>query len=109
MLLSNLFLQPLPYRDAIGLNPSLNDAAFRARVIEVTKNSLLSSDGNRSFDTMRIMVDVLKAMQHGDALIALTSARATFAANRSSYPVASQPYVDDLIRRMDLAMSPYFN
>lgn len=108
ILLTNLFVAPAGYRDSIGVNPSLNDAAFRARVIEVTKNSLLGSDGNRSLETMRMMVDVLKAMQHGDALIALTDARASFAASRNNYPAATQPYIDDLIRRMDLAMSPYF-
>lgn len=108
LLLENLFLAPQGYRDDIAVNPPLYDAAFRARVVEVAKNSLLGTDGNRSLDTMRTMVDVLKAMQHGDALTALASARATFAANRNSYPVATQPYIDDLIRRMDLAMSPYF-
>lgn len=108
LLLENLFVAPQGYRDDIAVNPPLYDAAFRARVVEVAKNSLLGTDGNRSLDTMRTMVDVLKAMQHGDALTALASARATFAANRNSYPVATQPYIDDLIRRMDLAMSPYF-
>ena len=42
------------------------------------------------------------------ALLALTAARAHFAANRDGYTAASQPIVDDLIRRMDIAMSPYF-
>lgn len=107
-LLSNLFLAPVEYRDELGVNPLLNDPAFRGRVIEVTKNSLLSSDGYRSLDTMRTMVDVLKAMQHGDALIALTDCRAAFAAQRNNYPAGTQPYIDDLIRRMDVAMTPYF-
>jgi len=53
-------------------------------------------------------ISSIETMQRGDALIALTDARATSSANRSSYSPASLPYIDDLIRRMDLAMSPYF-
>ncbi len=108
VLLSNLFLTGAANRDEIGVNPSLDDAAFRARVIEVVKNSLTGSDGQRSLDTMRVMVDVLKAMQQGDALIALNAARASFVASRANYPVSVQPLIDDLIRRIDLATSPYF-
>lgn len=108
VLLLNLFVEPAQQRDEIQVNPLLDDPAFRARVIQVAKDSLMSSDGQRSFDTMRVMVDVLKEMQHGDALIALNQARSYFATNRNSFPVASQPYVDDLIRRIDVATSPYF-
>jgi hypothetical protein len=106
--MKNLFVDPVLYRDPIGIDPPLTDAAFRARVIAVARDSLMSSDGFRSFDTMRVMVDVLKAMQTPDALAALTSARAYFATNRAAFSPEVVPLVDDLIRRMDLAMSPYF-
>jgi hypothetical protein len=106
--LQNLFVDPAPYRDPIAINPPLADPAFRARVIAVAKDSLMSSDGLRSFETMRVMVDVLKAMQHPDALAALTSARAFFVTNRAAFSPEVVPLVDDLVRRMDLAMSPYF-
>jgi hypothetical protein len=106
-LLLNLFA-PNPQRDAIQVDPSVQDPAFRARVIEVAKNSLLSSDGNRSLPTMRAMVDVLKALQHQDALVALNSARAALVSARASWPVDMQPLNDDLVRRIDAACSPYF-
>ncbi|MDP1825458.1 MAG: zinc-dependent metalloprotease [Archangium sp.] len=105
-LLQNLFVAPVEYRDPVAVNPAVNDPAFRARVLEVVRNSLLSSDGYRSFDTMRTMVDVLKAMQHGDAFAVLTEARNALAAG--TYDAATQPYVTDLIRRIDVATSPYF-
>jgi hypothetical protein len=108
VLLLNLYTEPAQARDEAQVNPALDDPAFRARASAVAKDSLMGSDGQRSFDTMRVMVDVLKEMQHGDALVALNQARATFAANRNSYPAASQPYVDDLIRRIDVATTPYF-
>ncbi|MDP2272702.1 MAG: zinc-dependent metalloprotease [Archangium sp.] len=108
LFLTNLFLDPAARRDEIGVNPYLEDPAFRARVIEVAKNSLLSSDNQRSFETMRLMVDVLKAMQHADALAALNSARASLVATRPNWPASVQPLADDLIRRIDVACSPYF-
>ena len=108
VLLTNLFVVPGDYRDEIQVNPPLQDPAFRARVVEVAKNSLQSSDGQRSLMTMRAMVDVLKAMQTDDALVALTSARASFVANRAAYPANVQVLVDDLVRRIDVATTPYF-
>ncbi len=108
VLLLNLFVDPRTQRDEIGVDPTIQDPAFRARVVEVAKNSLTGSDGQRSFETMRVMVNVLKAMQHADALVALTSARAYFVTNRNAWPVAVQPHVDDMVRRIDLATSPYF-
>lgn len=106
--LLNLFVDAPAYRDEIGVDPLLQDDAFRARVIQVVSNQLTSSDNQRSFETMRPMVDVLKAMQHNDALAALLNARAFFVANRASYAVQYQPLVDDLVRRIDAATSPYF-
>lgn len=108
LFLHNLFVDPAGYRDPIGVNPALNDAAFRARVIQVVRDSLQGSDGHRSFETMRLMVDVLKEMQHNDALAALNGARASFVANRAAYDVSVQPLIDDLVRRIDAASSPYF-
>src|SRR5690606_10880678 len=63
LVLANLFLDPVDYRDEMQVNPALGDAAFRARVIEVTKSILTNSDGNRSFEARRTAVDVLKRMQ----------------------------------------------
>ncbi len=107
-LLANLFLEAPEVRDEIRVNPAMYDPAFSARVVTVARESLTSSDGQRSFETMRIMVDVLKAMQTADAYVALTTARSYFATNRNYFAAEAQPLVDDLIRRIDVACSPYF-
>lgn len=106
--LLNLFKETREYRDEIAVNPPMFDPAFSARVVTVARESLLSSDNQRSFETMRMMVDVLKAMQTADAYVALTTARSYFSTNRNSWPTTVHPYVDDLIRRIDVATSPYF-
>lgn len=108
LLLSNLFVDPAERRDEIQVAPLLNDPAFRARAVQVAKDSLMGSDGYRTWGTMYVMVDVLKAMQQGDAMVALTQARSYFATNRNNFPVASQPYVDEMVRRIDVATTPYF-
>ncbi|PZR12002.1 MAG: hypothetical protein DI536_16900 [Archangium gephyra] len=106
--LLNLFKEGPEYRDEIAVNPAFNDPAFTARAVTVARESLMSTDTQRTFDTMRMMVDVLKAMQNADAYVALTTARSYFATNRNSWPSNVQPYIDDLIRRIDVATSPYF-
>ncbi|MFO0594016.1 MAG: zinc-dependent metalloprotease [Myxococcaceae bacterium] len=108
VMMENLFTHPAQYRDEIQVNPDLSDAAFRARAIQVAKDILVPTDGYRSFESGRAMIDVLKAMQHADALVALQQARAYFVANRNAFPVAQQPHVDDAIRRIDAVTSPYF-
>ena len=106
--LRNLFVDPATHRDAVRVNPAMTDPAFVARSVEVAKNILLLSDGKRSFASMLVMIDVLKAMQHPEALAALRSARDALAASRASWVPANQPLNDELVRRIDLACSPYF-
>ena len=57
---------------------------------------------------MRSMVTVLKEVQQTDAYLALGDARAHFASIRANQTPANQAVIDDLIRRIDLATSPYF-
>jgi hypothetical protein len=104
--LSNLFLDPAVYRDETQVNPALNDPTFRARVIAVTKSLLV--DGTRSFESRRVMVDVLKSLQTYDAYQALLEARAALQTERAGYNALGQALVDDLTVRIDRACSPYF-
>jgi hypothetical protein len=106
--LSNLFLDPTYYRDEVGISPSLLDPTFRARAVAVSKGILTNGDGVRSFESRRIAVDVLKAMQVADAYQALLDSRATLLAQRPGLAPASQVLIDDLVKRIDAATSPYF-
>lgn len=106
--LSNLFLDGVQYRDEIQVNPALADATFRARVIAVAKDLVVNSDRQRSFDARRVAVDVLKRLQTYDAYQALLEAKAPIAAERATYSALGQALCDDLTRRIDLSVSPYF-
>ena len=106
--LSNLFLDGVQYRDEIQVNPALGDAAFRARVIAVAKDIIVNSDRQRSFEARRVAVDVLKRLQTHDAYTALLEAKAPIAAERATYSALGQALCDDLTRRIDLSVSPYF-
>lgn len=108
MFLANLFLDPAGYRDEIAVNPALNDATFRARVIAVAKGILVNSDKIRGFDTRRVAIDVLKALQTYDAYQALLEARPVLVAEKAGYNALGQALVDDLVKRLDLACTPYF-
>jgi hypothetical protein len=107
-MLKNLFLDPAAWRDPIAVTPALTDATFRARVIEVSKNILVNSDQVRSFETRRVAIDVLKALQTADAYQALLDARASLVTERATYNALGQALVDDLTHRLDLACTPYF-
>ncbi len=108
VLLSNLFLDDPMYRDPIQVDPSVNDQTFRLRVIEVAKNILIDSDSQRSFESRRVAVDVLKRLQALEALQALNDARPVVVAQRANYNNYGQSAIDDLVRRIDLATNPYF-
>ncbi len=112
LFLENLFLDPATYRDEVQVNPSLADAAVRARATAVAKGILVNQDGYRTFTARRSMVDVLKAMQTADAFQALREARAVLVSERAGYVTANDTgrvaLVDDLVARLDVACTPYF-
>lgn len=107
VLLANLFAAP-KYRDPVQRDVAMDDASFRARLVQVARDALKGTDGYRSALTMRTMVDVLKAVQHADAYLALTDARGHLVSLRASATPQGQVTIDDLVRRIDLATSPYF-
>jgi len=109
LFLQNLFLDPAGYRDPIGLDPLVTDPTFRARAVAVTRGILVNSDKVRSFERRRIAIDVLKAMQTLDAYQALIDARASLMTERATYNATGQALIDDLVRRLDAANSPYFH
>ncbi len=108
LLLQNLFTSTWQYRDEITLNPAMTDPAFAHQVAAMAKNIMINSDGHRSLDTRYSMVAVLKEMQSVAAYQALVSGRAALVTERAGYTPEDQALIDDLIRRIDLANSPYF-
>jgi hypothetical protein len=72
----------------------------------VAKNELVNSDHVRGFDQRRVAVDVLKALKSYDAYQALLEARGPLATERATSNPLGQALVDDLSRRIDLAVTP---
>jgi hypothetical protein len=107
--LRNLYLDPKTSRDEIATNPSLSDPAFRARLLAITKDILVNSDGYRTFESRRMMVDLLKLFQTLDSYQTLLDARAVLVEQRTAATDRGlQLALEDLMSRVDAASSPYF-
>jgi hypothetical protein len=87
----------------------VTDAAVLSQIATDGKNILLNLDGVRSHATRRVVIDALKRAQNADALVALTTARATLAAGLGALSPVEQALTRDLIARIDAATSPYFD
>ncbi len=108
LLLSRLYVDPADQRGNITVNPPSTDADVQNALITLTNNDMMNSDGYRSFDEMRPTVDVLKAMQSLAALQVLENARTYWQGQRASQPANVQLAIDDLIARINVATTPYF-
>ena len=69
---------------------------------------LANLDGVRSYPTRRLVVDALKRAQTLDAYLALLDARAAIVAQLPNLPPVDQALTQDLLARLDAAISPYF-
>jgi hypothetical protein len=107
IVLWDLYLAPPEYRGDIVTAPSNTDPVT-PNVIAMAKAVLVNSDGIRSFESRRTMVDVLKAVQTNEAYYALVDARAQVESSRSQYTVQTQELIDELVRRIDNATYNYF-
>jgi hypothetical protein len=72
------------------------------------KNNLLNVDSFRSFPTRRICVDILKKLQTTEALMVLREARAFIEASKVNLSGADLAQTEDLVKRIDIALNPYF-
>ena len=106
-ILARLYLDPASKRDAFTATPP-EDAAVTPAVLADVQGILLNVDGVRSFQARRTMVDILKSMQSLPAYLALRSARATLTAGLDSLSGAERAQAEDLIARIQAAMSPYY-
>lgn len=103
-----LFLDPASSRssaaNSITNDPSLSNAAIRAQILAQVGGYLKNTNGAMSYSSRRSSVDILKKVQVTDAYSALVSARAGIAATAAPDDLLAQ----DLIRRIDASINPYF-
>lgn len=102
-------LDPPELRGFIGLD--ITDPAVVAFLADQAGRMLANEDGIRSAELRRTAVDVLKRLQADPALLALRSARDAIRArlDAASVPTSEVPVTEDLLARIELALTPYFD
>ncbi len=85
-----------------------NDANWEPLLLAQLKGVLENSDGARSLPTRRLVVDVLKKLQSTSAYNILHDARPKIATVRATLSGEVANGIDDLLARIDNAVSPYF-
>lgn len=86
--------------------PSDPDAL--AAIFADAKGFLIDADRIRTFPTRRALVDALYDAQHLSAYLALLEARDAIAATLPGLPATDRALTQDLLARIDQAVSPYF-
>ena len=86
----------------------ITDAAVLAAAATDGKAIILNTDGIRSYQTRRIVVDALKRAQNIDSYLALMQAKDTLASQLAWLSPTEQALTRDLIARIEAAVSPYF-
>jgi Met-zincin len=92
------------------ITQDLSDPAILALVAEQSRRMVVNEDGVRTFALRRAGVDVLKALQNEGAFLELRAARDTIseALAAGTVPEADVPQTEDLLIRIENALSPYF-
>jgi hypothetical protein len=103
-----IVLDPVELRGDITFD--LTDPGAIAALIDEVGKLLRNEDGVRSFQLRRSAVDVLRALQTDAALVELRDAQGELrdARHNGQVPADQVPLVDDLLERMDAALSPYY-
>jgi hypothetical protein len=106
--LRRMVLDPPELRGAIGVDVS--DPAVIALVSQQAGQMIVNADGVRSFQLRRTGVDVLKRLQDDAAFLELRTARDATAAALAGGTLAEAdiPLTEDLLARIEAALSPYF-
>ncbi|NMO16562.1 hypothetical protein HPC49_16790 [Pyxidicoccus fallax] len=106
-ILSRLYLDPDSLREAFTATPG-EDSAVNQAVLADIHGILLNVDGIRSFKSRRTMVDILKSMQSLSAYLTLRDARTSLAGSLGSLSGVERAQAEDLLARVDAALSPYY-
>ena len=102
---ARMYVDPASYRGDIKNDPG---ATISQALIPQFKLNLANAEGFRSYETRRMMVDILKKLQDLKAYDALVTSRVQIAASRASLTGADAELTDDLLARIDAAVHPYF-
>jgi hypothetical protein len=89
----------------------ISDPAVIAYIADQTSRMALNEDGVRTFALRRTAVDVLKKLQTDTAFLALRAVQGGVAAalDGGTVPPEDVPLTQDLLARIDAALSPYFD
>ncbi|MCS6913144.1 MAG: zinc-dependent metalloprotease [Myxococcales bacterium] len=107
-ILSRLYLDAPNLRGTFQADPPATDPALQAAIVAELRGNLLNLDGVRSFPTRRVAVDILKKLQSSAAHAVLREARDALAMALPGLMGEARAQSEDLLARIDRALSPYF-
>jgi len=90
-------------------DPDVSDPVLGPALTAEVKAVLLNGDGIRSYKSRRTSVDILKKVQSGAAYGALRDAKTVLEASRPTTPPDQALDLEDLIARIDRAITPYYD
>ncbi|NMO14574.1 hypothetical protein HPC49_13580 [Pyxidicoccus fallax] len=105
--LARLYLDPAASRGTFTANPP-NSPELLPLVVADVRGILLNVDGVRSFTARRTMVDILKVHQTLASYATLREAQDMLTAQLPSLSGDERLQTEDLLARIDAAVSPYF-
>jgi hypothetical protein len=102
-------LDPPELRGSITFD--VTDPGVIAALSDQAGRMLVNEDRIRSYGLRRTSVDVLKALQAEPALLALRTSRDSLQSQlqTAQLPTPEVPLAEDLLARIDAALTPYFN
>jgi hypothetical protein len=107
VVLSRLYLDAAAVRGSFTADPSLNSTLTPLIMTELRGN-LTNADNVRSFETRRLVVDILKKLQTQDAYNLLLAGRDAMASKLATMSGNEKANTMDLIARIDAATHPYW-
>jgi Met-zincin len=89
----------------------ISDPDVIAFLCQQARRMATNEDGARAFQLRRAAVDVLEGFQNDAALLELRAARDTVseALSTGAVPAADVPLTEDLLARMEAALTPYYD
>ncbi len=106
-IIQRLYLDGAPARGLFTQDPR-TDALLTPAILRHLRGVLLNVDGVRGPQSRRTAVDVLKKLQSYEALSILREAHAELVSSLPLLTGNERMAADDLARRIDAAISPYF-
>ncbi|HMI82730.1 MAG TPA: zinc-dependent metalloprotease [Polyangiaceae bacterium] len=108
-ILARLVLDDPADRGYFVADPDVSDPALGPALTAEVKAVLLNGDAIRSYKSRRNAVDILKKVQSADAYRALRDAKTALETSRPTTPADQVLDLDDLIARINRAITPYYD